>query len=269
MHNPYLLTRKVDRYTIQVGKPQKNNCMSIAQTLSAIGLDAKQQKVYLTLLKLGDAPAAMIAKRVGLPRTTTYHNLESLVKDGLASTYKSGGVTRFAAESVHKIKSVLEGKIALVDKYLPELEKISSAERIIDLRLFEGDNGMLQIVEEELASREKIVRSIGSAKDLRKGMSGRITFTSRRVEKKIFSRCLRPQNDEFSPGWLEDQEKELRSVRLLPENIRAEGMTFIYDNKVAVIAPEEEGLGFIVTSKTFSNTMKHIFDTLWDLSQKT
>lgn len=243
--------------------------MSVEKTLAAIGLDDKQQKVYLTLLKLGDAPAALIAKRVGFPRTTTYHYLEALVRDGLATKYRDGGITRFAAESVRKIKSILEGKIALVDKFMPELEKLSTVERIIDLRLFEGDNGMLQIVEEELASRDKIVRSIGSANDLRKAMNSRITFTSRRVEKKIFSKCLRPTNDTFSPKWLEEQEKELRQVRLLPGNVNVSGMTFIYDDKVAVIAPEEEGLGFIVTSKTFSDSMRSVFDALWEISQKT
>ena len=96
-----------------------------------------------------------------------------------------------------------------------------------------------------------------------------MTFTSRRVEKKIFSKCLRPKNDEFKKNWIETQKKELREVRLLPEGVSVPGMIFIYDNKVAIIIPEEEGLGFIITSKTFSESLKNIFDALWVVSSKT
>lgn len=220
----------------------------------------------MAILELKDAPAAMIAKKAGLERTTTYHQLENLIKLGLISSYRSNNVKRFAAESTQKIKGMLENKISLFDKYLPELKKISTGERLINLRLFEGSEGVLQIAEEELACKEKMVRSIGSMKDLRKAGKGKITFTQRRVEKKIFSRCLRPKNDEFVPHWLEDQQKELRGVRLLPENVSVPGMTFIYDDKVAVITPEEEGLGFIITSKTHSAAMKNIFDALWEIS---
>ena len=187
---------------------------------------------------------------------------------GLASKYKQRNITRFAAENANKLKGVIEGKLAMLEKYLPDLQQAASAERIINLRLFEGSEGVQQISEEELDCKEKMVRSIGSHKDLRKAADGKITFTSRRVEKKIFSKCLRPQNDAFKKGWLETQQQELREVRLLPPGISVPGMIFIYDNKVAIITPEEEGLGFIITSKTFSESLKNIFDALWQISAK-
>lgn len=243
--------------------------MSLENFLSSIGLDEKSQKVYLALLGLSDAPAAMIAKKSGLPRTTAYHHLEKLVELGLASKYKQNGVTRFAAENANKLKGVIEGKLAMLEKYLPDLQKVSSTERLINLRLFEGSEGVQQIAEEELECQEKIVRSIGFHKDLSRAANGKITFTSRRVEKKIFSKCLRPKNDTFKKGWLETQQEELREVKLLPEGISVPGMIFIYDNKVAIITPEEEGLGFIITSKTFSESLKNIFDALWQTSLKT
>lgn len=243
--------------------------MSLKYFLTSLGLDEKNQKIYLLLLKLSDAPASMIAKKSGLPRTTAYHQLENLVRLGLASKYKQKNITRFAAENANKLKSMIEGKLALFEKYLPELQKFSSSERLINLRLFEGTEGVQQIIEEELDCKEKIVRSIGTHKDLRKAANGKITFTIRRVEKKIFSKCLRPKNDEFKKGWLETQQKELRTVRLLPNGISVPGMIFIYDNKVAIITPEEEGLGFIIASKTFSESLKNIFDMLWEVGEKT
>ena len=243
--------------------------MSLAKALDSIGLDEKSQKVYLTILKLGDAPASMIAKKAGLPRTTTYHHLQALVNMGLASTYKHKKIIRFAAENADRLKGVIEGKLALLEKYLPELKQLSSTERIIKLRLFEGTKGVQQIAQEELECQEKIVRSIGSHRDLRKAVNGKITFTDRRIEKKIHQKCLRPLNDEFKKGWIENQQKKLSEVRLLPSGINVPGMIFIYDDKVAIITPEEEGLGFIITSKTFSQSLKNIFDALWQIGSRT
>ncbi len=176
----------------------------------------------------------------------------------------------YPENSIQLQQGLLEAKIAMFEKSLPELQKISIVrERFTKLRLFEGEEGMRQIAEEELSCREKIVRSIGSMRDLRKASDGKITFTSRRLEKKIFSRCLRPENDEFKKGWLENQQQDLREVRLLSKAMDYPGMTFIYDDKVAVITPNEEGIGFIIASKTFSQQMRSIFDLLWDKGLKT
>ena len=121
---------------------------------------------------------------------------------------------------------------------------------------------MRQIIEEELNCLEKVVRSIGTVRDLRKVEGGHITFTKRRVAKKIFSKCLRPKNDDFDKGWIENQTQELREVRLLPTDCEVRGMIFLFDNKMTVITPEEEGVGFIIESKSLSKTMKTIFDAL-------
>jgi sugar-specific transcriptional regulator TrmB len=243
--------------------------MPLSKFLSSIGLDEKSQKVYLALLKLADVPASTIAKKAGLERTTTHHHLEHLIKLGLVSTYSHKNSKRFIAENPNKIRGIFEGKISLLEKYLPELQKISLERGMVNLRLFEGIEGMRQIIEEELNCQEKMVYSIGSLKDLRKVIGGKITFTKRRLEKKVFSKCLRPHNDDFKKGWIENQIKEIRQVKLLPEDLTVYGMLFIFDDKVTVITPNEEGVGFIITNESLSKTMKSIFDALWKMSEKT
>lgn len=245
--------------------------MSLVKFLNSIGLDEKNQKVYLALLKLTDAPGSLVAKKASLPRTTTYHQLEKLINLGLVSTYRNKGVKRFVAENPGKIKGILEGKLAQFDKYLPELQDVPfEKKQKTNLRLFEGVEGRRQLIEEELNCREKLVRSIGSVRDLRKVQGGSIGFSKRRMAKKVFSKCLRPQDDEFAKGWLQSQTKELREVRLLPDKVNLSGMIFIYDNKLAVISPEqEEGIGFLVESESLSRSMKSMFDALWGISQRT
>jgi sugar-specific transcriptional regulator TrmB len=245
--------------------------MALENFFQSIGLDKKNQKVYLALLKLQDAPVSLIAKSAGLPRTTTYHQLKKIVDLGLATTYRSGGAKRFAAENVKKIKGVLEAKAALFNRFLPDLMKIAPvSEQVGALRMFEGDEAIFRISEDRLGCREKVVRSIGNFRELKEvAGSKHITFTDLRVEKKVFAKCLRPKDDDFESGWLESQATELRAVRLLPEALKAPGMTYIYDDNVAVITVEDGGMGFIIKSKTFSQLMKNVFDALWEISEKT
>jgi len=54
------------------------------------------------------------------------------------------------------------------------LKKIPFNKAVINLRLFEGIEGREQIIEEELNCKEKLVRSIGSVRDLRKVQGGSI-----------------------------------------------------------------------------------------------
>lgn len=245
--------------------------MALSKFLESIGLDEKNQKAYMALLKLADAPVSLVAKKAGLPRTTTYHQLEKLIRLGLASSYRHRNIKRFVAENPNKIKGILEGNLIRLEKYLPELQEINFEKRQkTNLRLFEGVEGRKQMIEEELNCKEKLVRSIGYVKDLRKVQGGGLGFSKRRIAKKVVSKCLRPQDDEFDKGWLDTQNKELREVRLLPNGVKLSGMILIFDNKISIITPEqEEGIGFLIESESLSGSLKSMFDCLWNISSQT
>ena len=48
------------------------------------------------------------------------------------------------------------------------------------------------------------------------------------------------------------------------------GIMFMFDNKISVLTPnEEQSVGFLIESSSLSETLKSMFDALWDISQKT
>jgi sugar-specific transcriptional regulator TrmB len=55
------------------------------EELKLLGLNDVDIKVYLSLLKLGAAPASDIAKRAEIPRASVYDILERLEQEGLVS----------------------------------------------------------------------------------------------------------------------------------------------------------------------------------------
>lgn len=244
--------------------------MSMQKFLNSIGLNEKDQKVYLALLELADAPVSSIARKTGLERTTAYHHLEKLLKLGLVSTYKSKNTKRFSAENPSKIRGIFEENLLTLEKYLPELQNIPVARKSVSLKLFEGEDGKKQLAEEELNTKEKLVRSIGSLKDMRESTTRKRTFTKRRVKNKIFSKWLLSENDEFEKGFLENQEEDMREIRILPKDMSMRGIMFMFDNKISVLTPnEEQSVGFLIESSSLSETLKSMFDALWDISQKT
>jgi sugar-specific transcriptional regulator TrmB len=73
--------------------------------LRELGLQESEAAVYLSLTKLGEAPASHVAKNANLPRTTAISILEKFHADGLVSTHKYKGVTYYWIESPEVLKA--------------------------------------------------------------------------------------------------------------------------------------------------------------------
>ena len=78
-------------------KPIEN----LQQNLLKFGLSYNQAKVYVFLSKNGPKTAAQIAKALKLPRTETYHLVNSLQHKGIV-TSKFGKPIKFNALSLDK-----------------------------------------------------------------------------------------------------------------------------------------------------------------------
>lgn len=237
--------------------------MALEKFLKNLGLEEKDQKVYIALLKLGDASVSRIAREARTKRTTTYHILENLKEKGLISSYIEKGTKRFVAESPNKLRNVLEGQLSALEKYLPQLQSFYNlAKSKTEIKFFEGEEGAKQISEDALSSKEKIIYSLGSIKNVKEAIGVSIRFTKRRVTKKIFEKALRIKK-EFGEDYLRRQKEEFKEVRFLPEDLEIPVLILIYGKKVGVICSPEEGFSFIIESEDFSQTMKLIFEALW------
>ncbi len=240
--------------------------MALDKFLRNLGLEDKDQKVYVALLKLGDASVSRAAQEARIKRTTTYHILENLKEKGLASSYVEKGVKRFIAESPSRLKDILEGQLSALEKYLPQLQSfynLAKSQSVI--KFFEGEEGAKQISEDVLASKEKTIYSIGSIKNVKEAIGVSIRFTKRRVAKRIFEKALRIRK-EFSGDYIRRQREEFKEMRFLPEDLEIPVLILIYGKKVGVICSQEEGFSFIIESEDFSKTMKLIFEALWGIS---
>ena len=85
--------------------------MTITPILKKFGLNDKEIKIYLTLLKLGPTSVRKIAEKSGINRGTSYDVLKNLRTLGLVTYYHKATKQFFVAEDPHKLLEATDSKI--------------------------------------------------------------------------------------------------------------------------------------------------------------
>lgn len=123
--------------------------MDIKDILKSLGLNEKEVKTYLILLKNGRTKPADLAKMAKLNRATLYNVAKSLVAKGLAADDLSGKTLYFSPLPASALEGMLEQakrevevKEELVKKAVSELSLISADKNypVPKIRFVEEDN---------------------------------------------------------------------------------------------------------------------------------
>jgi sugar-specific transcriptional regulator TrmB len=118
--------------------------------LQRIGLDPKEQSIYMTLAQIGVAPASVVARKCGLDRVTTYKHLKKLAERGLVKIYYEKSIQCFGVEDFESIQSYLKERMSdtkeLLDQFPTAMNVLRSfageGQLIPKLQIFEGEAGI-------------------------------------------------------------------------------------------------------------------------------
>ncbi len=135
----------------------------INKTLSLLGLSEIESLVYLDLLKLGSAPASLVARRLKLNRSTTRYTLENLCQKRLTFQENRNEGFYFSAEDPEKIllllqdeQQKLEQKESSVSQIIGELKNLKNPHvNVPKVRFFEGVEGVIKMYEDVLEEGKK------------------------------------------------------------------------------------------------------------------
>ena len=127
----------------------------IESLFATLGISKTEATLYLALADAGKAPASVLARNLGLPRSTVYTGLESLVKRGLVIKEELAEAALYSANSVASVKEMVEQeklqlnqsiatKEAAANELLPLLEVHFKGRNysIPQLEFFEGRSGI-------------------------------------------------------------------------------------------------------------------------------
>ncbi len=243
--------------------------------LQDIGLAEKEARVYLAALEIGRATADQLAKQAKIVRSTTYVQLESLMKKGLMSTYEEGKKTYFAPESPEYLKRIFELKKKEfevrereLNDFLPGLiEQFEGAGERPIVRFFDGKEGIASLREEALNTKDKTLRVLSSNDALNNVFSEdeRAAYSQRRSAKGVTTKLLYTRVD----GKIEGEPRpHTERAYLKPEALPLATDIVIFDDCVGIMTLKGKLLGVLIKSKEVRESMVSIFNFLWTLAEK-
>jgi len=133
------------------------------QLFKHFGLNTKEIQTFLRLLELGAQPASIIAKHVGVPRSSMYLILEELKKVHLIEEFERAKIKYFKCIPVANIPDVLKAQekeiqhtAEMFTEKLPELEALENKLSITPkVKFFEGEKAVMHMYEQVLRDKEK------------------------------------------------------------------------------------------------------------------
>lgn len=131
--------------------------MELHSVLKEFGLSENEIKLYLALIKTGESTAQTVAKNAELPRTTSYHLLESLIQKGLVGFVIKESKKYFQASNPKRLIESLEEKKKIIQEIIPELtslsETIKEKPKVI---VYEGLRGIRSVLKDVLEEKKTI-----------------------------------------------------------------------------------------------------------------
>ena len=251
--------------------------------LKKIGLSDNEAKVYLALLELGSATVQQIAKAAQVNRPTTYVQLESLMKDGLVTSFEKSPInknlkpkTYFRIEDPEYLQKLVSRERNQIDErerelksVLPELSRLfaTSGERP-RVRFFDGVEGLKTMDEEFLKVKNKFIEGVSSLDDVRKVFpSDTDNYTERRIKKGIRTRGIYASSR--GPILKDSDSKMLRQTRYVPpDKFPFSCDITVYDDSVAIASLRDKIFGVVIESKEIANSIRSLISMAWDAAEK-
>ena len=238
--------------------------------LLKLGLSTTEAKVYLACLETNGGAVSTISKRAGIERVGCYHTLENLIKKRLINHYTKNGVKYFFPEPANQVLKLAEEQVNIAKSIIPELLSRTNALAFKPkIRFYEGQEGIERVFTESLMAKEEILgyTNLKNVTDFFPPFFKKYTHT--KLEKKIKTRYLSPNTVDsvsvlkpFLPRTFDPNLIEILLVN--KEQFLFENEVLIFGNSVGIVSlNENELLGLIVESPTFSRTMKAVFDLAW------
>ncbi len=252
----------------------------LLEQLCQIGFSENEARVYLELLKLGAQPVSVLAKKVGLNRTTTYSILRTLEEKGIVSSYMSRNIKFFCANDPNSLVGYVDRKCQVFDYYrsqiLTSIPKFRCLSEGYDFKqpvvtYFEGVEGAKSAIYDALTARGTFRAYLSLGKWFEHNLkSFLIDYKNFRITNtKVPLRAIVPDTKEVRAFFNDNYNKDdgLTQVLYIPAELSGnlfENEMRIYNNKVSMVHMEKGNeYGVVIASREISEMHKMIFDMAW------
>ncbi|MBD3361056.1 MarR family transcriptional regulator [Candidatus Peregrinibacteria bacterium] len=251
------------------------------EKLKEIGFNEREARIYLELLRIGPQAVSVIAKRIGINRTTTYSILKSLEKKGVVASYRNSNIKYFMANDPNALIGYIDRKCRIFDYQrsqliaaIPEFRSIcgncSFKKPVVSY--FDGREGLKHVMYDALKAKDLFRSYLPLHKWLEAGMEEfLIEFRNLKIlNKKIILKTIVPDNKKIHRYFEENYENYMDLTDILYisisdfESIFENGMN-IYNDKVSILHLDKgHEYGVVIQSEQIAEMHKVIFDMAWN-----
>jgi len=240
--------------------------MKIIKSLQKLGLNYKEQEIYLALLQLEKATANQLAYKANIKRPTTYDIIARLQKDGFIGQTTENGKRLFVATPPEQLIEKIEDQKRELKNDLPFLLSIYNTKaQKPKVAYFEGSSGIKQLYEDTLNSLEKgdEILAYVANETIEHLEEYAVDYVKRRVAKEISLRGIYQDTPRLRQ-YLKNDAKELRTSRIAdPERFPLKNEINIYANKMIILTYSPEPFGILIESNEAVSTQRTIFEMAW------
>lgn len=241
-----------------------NKNMQEKTALIELGLNEHEAGVYLELLKIGGSIASVVAKGVGLKRTTVYAVLKSLAEKGFVTTYYRKSRQFFYAEKPQRVADYFEKKLDAFNNLVPVLESVEKKKlQITGLRFIETLHELKKFYNDILDEyKNKEYRIIGSVPGWEMSDPEWFAqFRKRRAQANVKTKLLlSAESVIINPK----DPKLLRTWKYLSAKYKFKSTIDIFKDKILIVSPELSSLAVVVAIPAMVDVFKSVFEIIWD-----
>lgn len=246
---------------------------SIQNRLAELGFSENEIKTYIALTELGEAPAAQIAKKADLPRTTAISILEKLSEANYLTTHRYKGLTYYWIESPRALIETLEHKIGVAEELnvmLTDLYRTDSHFPFAET--FDTKTNIKNFIHKIIAECDKksVIYTIdtpgeGNYSKIFDDEIGKF-FSVQKTKKQILTKTLIPFGSfkDIKPDKLKVQNIEIREM---PEPIKFRSSLWLMNNKAIFFSDNPPFVSAVKHEMIYAG-IKSIYDYLWNISEK-
>ena len=257
-----------------LGNDHKDSMKKINESLIHYGLTPNQSKVYLYLTKTGEKTASGISKNLNIPRTESYHLLNSLEQKGIIFSI-FGKPTKFNSVPIDDALTIIidNEKNRILDLELKK-EKIltlwNTIPKHVDdsenldgnkFQILQGRNSILVKIERMVKTPEKEVMVLGSDTNFIKFYHTEFVNLLKKTKADLQVLTTYSKKGQFALDGI-----PLNNIKKLDESNRHNFSFIIKDDSEVVFfinSGSSELMAIWTDSKSFVSTLKSLFKLIW------
>lgn len=236
--------------------------MNEKQILQEFGLNNRETEIYLNLLNEKICNASKLAKLCNINRTTTYLELERLIRKGLVNYIIKNSKRYYRANSPNQLLKILEIKKEQIKSILPNLKQRHHSIELFKIEVFEGKKGIQNFYQNVLDEGKEILAFGVTGKAFETMEFVFPHFVKKYIKKKIRARYLANYD---AKKLLQNLPKNFVEIKYLPEQYKSEITTIIYSGKIVLQSLIKENMFVVlIKDKKLYEGYKAYFEFMWN-----